>query len=135
MTTQKTRPKALEEYRALPYRIVLTPDEDEEGRRGFVAEVVELPGCMSQGATPNEAVEGVRDAMAGWISVALEDGRDIPEPGEHEERYSGKFLVRMPRGLHASLARTADAEGVSINQFVVSVVSGACGWMGPRAPA
>lgn len=127
--------KTLEEYLALPYRIVLTPDADEDGRAGFVAEVAELPGCMSQGDTPDQAVARVRDAMAGWISVALEDGIEIPEPGEGD-RYSGRFLLRLPRGLHATLVRAADAEGVSLNQFAMGVLAGGIGWRSPgTAPA
>ena len=38
---------------------------------------------------------------------------------------SGKFLVRLPRSLHAALARDAAAEGVSLNQWVVSKLSAA----------
>ena len=36
---------------------------------------------------------------------------------------SGKFLVRLPRSLHAALAREAKEEGVSLNQLVVSRLS------------
>lgn len=117
----------IEDYLSLPYRVALTPDADDEGRSGWVAEVLELPGAVSQGDTPDEAVEHVRDAMAGWISVALEDGREIPRPREPDS-YSGRFLVRMPASLHAQLARQADAEGVSLNQFVGSALAGAVGW-------
>lgn len=121
----------VEHYLALPYRIVLTPDSDDRGREGFVAEVAELPGCLSQGDTADEAVASVRDAMAGWISVALEDGREIPVPGD-ADRYSGRFLLRLPRSLHAALATTAEAEGVSLNQFALGALSGAIGWRTPR---
>lgn len=48
-----------------------------------MAEVAELPGCVSQGATPEEAAANIRDAMLGWISVGLSDGQPIPEPGRH----------------------------------------------------
>src|SRR3954449_12908914 len=41
---------------------------------------------------------------------------------------SGKLLVRMPRTLHAELARAADAEGVSLNQFITGALTGAVGW-------
>jgi antitoxin HicB len=34
--------------------------------------------------------------------------------------YSGKFNVRVPKSLHASLASEAEAEGVSLNQLVVT---------------
>ena len=61
--------KTVEEYMELPYTIELTPDRDEEGTSGYVAQVRELPGCLSQGETAEEALENVRDAMAGWLSV------------------------------------------------------------------
>lgn len=118
--------RPLSEYLRLPYRIVLTPGEDEDGGAGWVAEVAELPGCLSQGDTPDEAVEKVRDAMTGWISVALEDGREIPIPREVPP-FSGRFLVRIPRTLHAELSAAAEEEGVSLNQFVVVALARAVG--------
>ena len=46
----------------------------------------------------------------------------LPEPpiGPQRREYSGKFNVRVPRSLHASLASEAEAEGVSLNQLVVT---------------
>ena len=70
----------LDDYLALPYTIELVRDEDDEGNAGYLAEVEELPGCLSQGATPEEAIRNIFDAMEGWLSVALEDGTPIPEP-------------------------------------------------------
>lgn len=119
--------KTLDDYLELPYRIAIVHDRDEEGNEGFVAEVEELPGAISQGSTPEEAVANVYDAMAGWISVALEDGREIPEPREPDS-YSGRFVLRLPRGLHAELARQAEREGVSLNQYVATVLASASGW-------
>jgi antitoxin HicB len=119
--------KTLDEYLELPYRITIVHDRDEDGNEGFVAEVEELPGAISQGATPAEAVSSVYDAMAGWISVALEDGRDIPEPRD-PAAFSGRFLVRLPRGLHAELVRQAEQEGVSLNQYVATTLAAASGW-------
>lgn len=121
--TQKT----FEEYLKLPYGITVTHDRDDDGAEGYVAEVRELPGVVSQGETPEEAVRSVYDAMAGWISVALEDGIAIPEPRD-DASFSGRFLLRMPRGLHAELARQAEAEGVSLNQYVATMLAGAAGW-------
>ncbi len=73
----------------LPYRITIVHDRDDEGNKGFVAEVEELPGAISQGSSPEEAVASVYDAMAGWISVALEDGREIPEPRDQSPTAAG----------------------------------------------
>ena len=72
---------------------------------------------MSQGDTPEEAIEMIHDAMGGWIGVALEDGIPIPEP-KPDEDYSGKFVVRVPRSLHRQLSEAAEREGVSLNQFI-----------------
>ncbi len=86
---------------------------------------------MSQGATPADAITGAQDAMAGWISVALEDGRTIPEPHASHD-YSGRFVLRLPVGLHAELARSADAEGVSLNAFATGALAGAVHWRSRR---
>jgi antitoxin HicB len=119
--------RTLEEYLELPYAIVVVHDVDEDGDSGWVAEVEELPGCISQGRTPQEAVEHVREAMRDWIAVALEDKVAIPEPRAVED-FSGRFLVRVPASLHADLVHSADREGVSLNQFVTSALAGAIGW-------
>jgi antitoxin HicB len=118
--------RTLDEYLDLPYRITLTQDSDDEGNTGWVAEVEELPGCISQGETAEEAVVNVRDAMAGWISVMLEDGKPIPEP--RDPSYSGRVLLRMPLTLHAELARGAEREGVSLNTFMTNALAGAVSW-------
>ena len=102
-------------------------DEDEDGQVGWVAEIQELPGCLSQGYTREEALANLDDAKLSWISVALEDDLDIPEP-RSSDSYSGHFVVRLPQSLHAELARTADREGISLNQFVANVLAGAVGW-------
>jgi predicted RNase H-like HicB family nuclease len=47
---------------------------------GFLATVPDLPGCMSDGETPEEAVTNVQDAILAWIEAARELGREIPAP-------------------------------------------------------
>ena len=51
---------------------------DEDG--SFVAEVPELPGCMADGRTYQEAVARAEVAIQEWIDTAIELGRQIPEP-------------------------------------------------------
>jgi antitoxin HicB len=89
--------RAPEEYLELPYAVVLVHDEDADNNSGWVAEVAELPGCISQGATPEEAARRLRDAMVDWIAVALEHGVAIPEPRAAGDD-SGPFLVWVPAG-------------------------------------
>jgi antitoxin HicB len=116
----------VEEYIDLPYKIIITADEDEDGRRGWVAEVLELPGVISQGETIEDAAESIRDAMVGWLSVAIDDGKQIPLP--HDTSYSGRFLVRIPASLHARLTELAELEGVSLNQFASNALAAAADW-------
>jgi antitoxin HicB len=61
------------------YAITLRPLSTADGG-GWLAEVPDLPGCMSDGETPQEAVENVMDAIACWIEAAEEDGRPVPQP-------------------------------------------------------
>jgi predicted RNase H-like HicB family nuclease len=51
---------------------------DEDG--AFVAEVPELPGCMADGKTYQEAVTNVEVIVKEWIQTAKELGRPIPQP-------------------------------------------------------
>ena len=114
--------KTIDYYLSLPYTIELTPEP--EG--GWFVSVKELPGCMSQGDTPEEAIQMIRDAMSGWIEVALEDGDSIPQPRELDD-YSGKFVVRVPRSLHRDLIETAEREGVSLNQYICMTLARSVG--------
>ena len=111
--------KDLRYFMKLRYKIELT--EEDEG--GFVAHHPELPGCIAQGETADEAVINLREARESWVAVRLEEGLDVPEPRADVE-YSGKFLVRLPKSLHADLADAARREGVSLNQLVVAALSG-----------
>lgn len=111
--------KTVEEYMNLPYTIEITPD----GGSYFV-KVKELEGCMSVGDTRAEALEMIDDAMRGWLEIALEDGVDIPLPETlREDKYSGKFALRMTKSQHRKLAEGAEQEGVSMNQYMVSLLT------------
>ena len=56
--------------------IIYWSDEDD----AFVAEVPELPGCMADGKTYQEAVANVEVIIKEWIQTAKELGRPIPQP-------------------------------------------------------
>ena len=65
----------------LSYPVVVQPLKDEDGG-GFIATVPDLPGCMSDGETPEEALLNVQDAIAAWIEAANDTGRKVPKPSE-----------------------------------------------------
>lgn len=52
-----------------------------EPEGGFSVYAPDLPGCVSQGETREEAEENIREAMEGWIEVAKSRGWPVPEPG------------------------------------------------------
>jgi predicted RNase H-like HicB family nuclease len=66
----------------LTYPIVIEPLLPEDGG-GFLALVPDLPGCMSDGASPEEAVANVQDAIESWIQAAMDLGHAIPTPSRH----------------------------------------------------
>lgn len=75
--------------KALEYAVLLSPLSEEEGG-GFVATVPDLPGCMSDGETPEEALANVQDAIECWIEAAIDNGRSVPSPTNlHERRAFG----------------------------------------------
>ena len=65
--------------KGLEYPVIVQPLPPEDGG-GFVATVPDLPGCMSDGETPEEALVNVQDAIAAWIEAANDMGHKVPEP-------------------------------------------------------
>src|SRR6476659_252467 len=123
---------AVDRYVELPYHITLVQDGEEDGGK-WIAAAEELPDCTSRGDTAEEAIAGLKDAMAAWIAPALREGRDIPEP-RSEATHSGRLLLRMPRTLHAALTKAAERENVSLNQFITDSLASVVGWRrGPTA--
>jgi antitoxin HicB len=117
---------AVDRYVDLPYHITLVQDGEGDGGK-WIAAAEELPDCTSRGDTAEEAIAGIKDAMAAWISAALREGRDIPEP-RSATSHSGRLLLRMPRTLHAALKQAAERENVSLNQFITDSLASVVGW-------
>ncbi len=107
------------------YPLQVRPLSDDEGG-GYLASVPDLPGCMGDGETEAAAIADAQLAIASWIETAGKFGDPVPEPNA-AEAYSGKFVTRIPKSLHMSLAAMARREGVSLNQFVLSKLAEAAG--------
>lgn len=61
------------------YQIVIAHLPPEDGG-GFVAYVPDLPGCMSDGESREEAARNITDAIECWIEEAKALGRAVPPP-------------------------------------------------------
>lgn len=74
--TDSEREAEVQRRMRLPYHRVISGEPVE----GYLAEVAELPGCLTAGETPEEALANLDEAMAAWFEAALITGMAIPEP-------------------------------------------------------
>ena len=111
--------KPLEYYQNLeyPFNVIADPDG------GYVIEHPDLPGCLTQVDSLSEIPYMVKDARDGWLASEYDtDPNNIPLPS-YTPDYSGKFNVRIPRSLHHLLVDAAERDGVSLNQYVVTLLA------------
>ena len=61
----------------IKYELIIYWSEDDDA---YIVEVPELPGCMADGRTYNEAIRNALLVIEEWIDTAKELGRDVPVP-------------------------------------------------------
>jgi antitoxin HicB len=105
----------------LNYPISIRPLTGDEGR-GYLAEFPDLPGCIADGETVEEALHAAEDALQSWLKTAEEFGDPIPKPSLANQ-YSGQWRLRLPKSLHAALALQAKREGVSLNTLAATLLA------------
>jgi predicted RNase H-like HicB family nuclease len=71
--------RSVENLMKLRYKIELTPLSRQDGG-GFLATIPLLKGCQSDGETPDQAIQNLREAQKAWFSSALKHGDPIPTP-------------------------------------------------------
>ncbi len=108
----------------LKYPFEIRNLSEEEGG-GYLISFPDLPGCISDGDTIEEAIKNGIDAMNSWIETAQEFNDSIPEP--FSSQASGRFVQRIPKSLHVRLAERAKQEGVSMNALVTSIIAESLG--------
>ncbi len=110
--------RPLADYLAMeyPFRVIADPDG------GYVIDYPDLPGCMTQIEHLDQVGSMATEIRELWIETEYDLGHDIPLP-TYPEEYSGKFNLRLPRSLHRHLAEAAEADGVSLNQYVVMLLT------------
>jgi predicted RNase H-like HicB family nuclease len=109
--------KDLEYYLGLPYTITLKRGTGDG--EYWIARLPELPYCMTHGSTPEEALRDIEDAKREWLKSNLESGLPIPEPA----KFTGQYHLRMPPALHEALMLGAAREGISLNQYLVTILA------------
>ena len=116
-----TMSKRSEQLRGLlaleyPFNVVANPDG------GYVIMFPNLPGCMTQVESLDEVGPMADEIRTLWIETEFERGAQIPPPS-YPEQHSGRFVLRLPRSLHHTLAERAKREGVSLNHYVVTLLA------------
>jgi antitoxin HicB len=101
------------------YPFVIRPLSEEEGT-GYLIEYPDLPGCISDGETPEEAVANGRDAVKSYLASCRKYGDKVPKPGRSA---SGQWRQRVPKSLHSRLVTRAEQEGVSLNTLVTAMIA------------
>jgi predicted RNase H-like HicB family nuclease len=116
---RKRRSKGMINPERYPAEVFFS-DEDE----GYIAIARDLPGCSAFGETQEEALAELRHAITAWQAAAETAGNPIPSPSKPStDLPSGKILLRTPRSLHAALIEAAKRETISLNQYLVAVLS------------
>ena len=105
------------DYMKLPYTRLVQEMNDENGHY-FYGRILELDGCQTTADTLGELYIELNEIMESYIDIKLENNLPIPIP-ETAEKYSGKFVVRLPKTLHQRLVIEAEKEGVSLNQLAL----------------
>ena len=101
------------------YPFVLSYDPDDEI---YVARAVDLPGCHSDGGTPQAAVKHIYEAIAGWLETAIKEGIPIPQPSRLQERPK-KFLLRIDPHNVAKLDSLSAMNQKSLNKLINEAIS------------
>lgn len=101
------------ELARLPYAFTLVEGEDKI----WTVTVLEFPGVIAEGASPDEAIAEGREALGEMIDYYLEQGRAIADPFVTRE-FSGRTELRLPPELHRRAVMLAANEGVSLNRWL-----------------
>jgi predicted RNase H-like HicB family nuclease len=94
-----------------------------EGETCFEARVRELPDLAEYGDSYEEAYELAVDAIYTTAQVLEEKGALMPAPQDIPDDFSGRVTLRLPKTLHRGLSVAAECEGISLNQYLVNILS------------
>ena len=103
------------------YPFTIRPLSREEGG-GYLIEYPDVPGCISDGSTPEETIANGRDALRSALLTMKEFGLALPRPAAPKPA-SGQWRQRVPKSLHNRLVARAKQEGVSLNTLVATMIA------------
>jgi predicted RNase H-like HicB family nuclease len=99
------------------YRVIWSEEDDEN-----VGLCAEFPSLSWLAPSPEDALHGIREVVAGVVLDLKKNGEQVPKPVATKQ-YSGKFIVRVPPETHRMLALEATEAGVSLNRLASAKLS------------
>jgi antitoxin HicB len=96
--------------KGLEYPFAVSPLSEDEGG-GYLIEFPDLPGCMSDGATPEEALRNGADAVECWIEAMREAGRPVPAPSKAAV---SKRTIGVAEHIYQAFAEETQRQGLSV---------------------
>lgn len=121
--TQQLDPQylaAAEQLAARPYGVLVDVELLSTGKPVYVARIPELPGCMGQGITEQEAVADVKAAAVVYIQSLLADGLEVPKPDSKYDLEPVSAEVEVYWQTHPELKRIDPH--VYSEDFIIPVV-------------
>ena len=116
----------LDYYDNLPYTITLERG-DEPDNIYWVARVLKLPHCLTDGHSPEDALAEIKEVKREWLETNICLGNEIPEPMLRQ--YSGQLRLRIQPSLHRALAQRAKIEEVSLNKYMNTLLAQGVGFL------
>ena len=118
--------KPLKYYKNLDYNIIIEKqmEDDEQWYIAFTNELGKL-ACYGRGDTQAEALASFFQEKDAFIEHLFSEGKHIPLPEPHAQKFSGVFNVRTSPTIHANLVTQAKQQGISLNLYLNQILAGA----------
>jgi len=94
-----------------------------DGYTCYEARVSELPDVIEYAEAYEDAYSLAIETIQATATIFQEKAKAMPAPKEVNDDFSGRVTLRVPSSLHRSLSEAAEIENVSLNQYLVGVLS------------
>lgn len=95
----------------------------EDGEVMYRAKIREFPHLIQYSGTPGGAYDQAINILGFLLDDMRSKGKSIPAPVVAQDEWSGRITVRTPKTLHRLLAENAELEAISLNQYMLSILS------------
>jgi antitoxin HicB len=102
---------------SVPTRVEYYARITREAAGGFLVQFPDLPGCLTEGGTIEEALANAAEALSGWLFVAVKENQDVPAPSVHHGRTYHRVEPDMDVTVPLLILWTRKKKGLTQNQM------------------